>query len=186
MNVSAQNALLKTLEEPPDGSLLILISSSAGGLLPTLLSRCLRVAFAPLPASAVADYLIARRAHSAERARLLAAASLGSIGRAIGSDLEELAQKRAAWVTALALLGKKDCREWLALAEALSEDREESLKFLNWLADWYRDVLIYHATESLEAICNLDLGETLTAEAARCDVEQARSEERRVGKECRL
>jgi DNA polymerase III subunit delta' len=48
MNLSAQNALLKTLEEPPQDSLLILIAPTAGGLLPTLRSRCLSLSFGPL------------------------------------------------------------------------------------------------------------------------------------------
>src|SRR5512137_129619 len=49
MNVQAQNALLKTLEEPPDATTLVLVSSTPDALLPTIRSRCLRVAFAPLP-----------------------------------------------------------------------------------------------------------------------------------------
>ena len=53
MNSSAQNALLKTLEEPPQESLIILIAANAGALLPTLRSRCLRLSFAPLPGPAI-------------------------------------------------------------------------------------------------------------------------------------
>jgi DNA polymerase-3 subunit delta' len=172
MNFSAQNALLKTLEEPPAGSLLILISTSAGGLLPTLLSRCLRLSFGPLPASAVADYLVSRRDQTPEQAKLLAAVSLGSLGRAASSDVEELAEKRGAWVDAIALLAKGDGAAWPALAEELSKDREEALKFLNWLSEWYRDMLIYHATENFEAICNVDLSEKLKAQAESSTLER--------------
>ena len=59
MNVQAQNALLKTLEEPPEGTTLVLVSSSPDALLPTIKSRCLRVAFAPLPEPIILAHLVA-------------------------------------------------------------------------------------------------------------------------------
>ena len=173
MNFSAQNALLKTLEEPPAGAILILISTSAGGLLPTLLSRCLRLSFAPLPASAVIDHLISRRGLKPEQAELLAAMSLGSLGRALSPDLEALARKRGAWVDGIASLAKGDSTAWAAFAEELSRDREEALGFLQWLEWWYRDVLIYLATESVQEICNLDLIENLKPQAASYSLKQA-------------
>src|SRR5512142_2679095 len=60
MSIPAQNALLKTLEEPPPDSLLILISASTGSLLATLRSRCLTVSFGPLTKSLVADFVAAK------------------------------------------------------------------------------------------------------------------------------
>src|SRR5512136_2772802 len=57
MNPQAQNALLKTLEEPPDDTTLVLVAAGGDALLPTIRSRCLRVAFAPLPASAIEERL---------------------------------------------------------------------------------------------------------------------------------
>ena len=172
MNFSAQNALLKTLEEPPAGSILILISISAGGLLPTLLSRCLRLSFAPLTASTVADHLVSGRALKREQAELLAALSFGSLGRALSPDLGELARRRGVWVEGIASLGKRNRRGWTTLAEELSKDREEALRFLEWLDGWYRDILIYGATESVQEICNLDLIESLKTQAASCSVER--------------
>lgn len=175
MNFSAQNALLKTLEEPPAGSLLILIAASTGGLLPTLLSRCLRLSFGPLASSKVADYLVSWRGKTPEQAKLLAAVALGSLGRAASSDIEELAEKREAWVDAIALLAKGDTAKRPALAEDLSKDRDEALTFLNWLSEWYRDILIFHATESFEEICNVDLSDKLKAQAEICSLERALS-----------
>jgi DNA polymerase-3 subunit delta' len=171
MNFSAQNALLKTLEEPPAGSLLILIATSAGALLPTLLSRCLRLSFGPLASSTVADFLVSRRGQTPEQAKLLAAISLGSLGRAASPDIEELAEKRVGWVDAIALLAKGD-PAGPALAEDLAKDREEAFTFLNWLSEWYRDILIFHATESLEEVCNVDLSEKLKAQAESCSLER--------------
>ena len=79
MNLSAQNALLKTLEEPPKNSLVILIATTVGGLLPTLRSRCLRVSFGPLPRNLVAGFLVAQQGLKTEEAEFLAAITMGSL-----------------------------------------------------------------------------------------------------------
>jgi len=59
MNVQAQNALLKTLEEPPDDTVLVLVSATPDELLPTIRSRCLRIPFGPLPPALVEEILLA-------------------------------------------------------------------------------------------------------------------------------
>ena len=171
MNISAQNALLKTLEEPPSGSLLILISTSAGALLPTLLSRCLRLSFAPLSQGDVERHLLDYHQMSAERARALASVSLGSLGRALSPDIEDLAQKRQAWIDALT--SPPDAAAWAALAEELAKDRAETLLFLDWLAGWYRDLLVYQATQTTGEICNRDLLEKFRVQAENINMSQA-------------
>ena len=172
MNFSAQNALLKTLEEPPASSVLILISTSAGGLLPTLLSRCLRLCFAPLPASAVVDCLISRKGLKREQAELLAAVSSRSLGRALNPDMEELVRDRKEWLDGIASLANEERTDWTALAEELSKDREAALKFLDWLVGWYRDLLIFRATKNVGEICNLDHIERLKVEASSSSAER--------------
>ena len=71
MNLSAQNALLKTLEEPPRDSLLILIAVNGGALLPTLRSRCLRISFGPLARDLISDFLVSRKGLAVERGGVL-------------------------------------------------------------------------------------------------------------------
>ena len=61
MNESAQNALLKTLEEPPKGTVLVLTTSMPDKLLPTIRSRCAKAQFGPLPLSLVAEKVAAKR-----------------------------------------------------------------------------------------------------------------------------
>ena len=171
MNFSAQNALLKTLEEPPAGSMLILIATSAGGLLPTLLSRCLRLTFTPLTEADVTRHLVERKRMSAERAKLLASISLGSLGRALSPEMDEVGQKRAAWVDALA--AARVSGGWASFAEELAKDRAETLQFLDWLAEWYRDVLVYQATQGSGEVSNRDLLEKLQGQAADLSVGKA-------------
>lgn len=81
LNVAAQNALLKTLEEPPARSLIVLVSAQPGGLLPTVRSRCQLVRFRPLPMDTVAAVLAADGVPAAE-ARIAAAAADGGVAPA--------------------------------------------------------------------------------------------------------
>lgn len=138
MNVQAQNALLKTLEEPPDDTVLVLVSATPDELLPTIRSRCLRVPFGPLPPALIEEILLAELAGTAggegrkgraaaaeeggpspaELVRDAAELSGGSLSRAralLGGDVVavETSLRAAAALTAEAPLG------WLAFARSL-------------------------------------------------------------------
>jgi DNA polymerase III subunit delta' len=90
----AANSILKTLEEPPETSLLILVTSKPNDLLPTIRSRCQHYHFAPLPREDIEQLLEERTGNSAEDCRLLAHLSAGSLGRALTIDLAEYRQQR--------------------------------------------------------------------------------------------
>ncbi|HVI93856.1 MAG TPA: DNA polymerase III subunit delta' [Anaeromyxobacter sp.] len=139
MNPQAQNALLKTLEEPPDDTTLVLVAASPDALLPTIRSRCVRVPFAPIPTPALATRLEAE-GRSAEEARLAAALAGGSLARALALDAETLAAERDA-VLAAAALDADDAGAWLAFARDHSDDREAAGELCELLALWLRDVV---------------------------------------------
>lgn len=92
---AAQNALLKTLEEPPSGSVFILISAISDLLLPTVRSRCPTVRFGPLTNPEVVEVLIEQHGYSAAEANVSAADSDGSIARALESRSVDLVEARA-------------------------------------------------------------------------------------------
>ncbi|MEI7932464.1 MAG: DNA polymerase III subunit delta' [Alphaproteobacteria bacterium] len=83
LNVNAANAVLKTLEEPPERGVLFLISNSPGKLLPTVRSRCRRLAFAPWSEDDIAAFLVGRDAANDHDAALLAGMAHGGPGRAL-------------------------------------------------------------------------------------------------------
>ncbi len=83
LTAAAQNAVLKTLEEPPDRSFLLLIADNPDGLLPTVRSRCQRLQFAPLPTETVADILVTAHGIEPRAAHDLAVLAEGSPGRAL-------------------------------------------------------------------------------------------------------
>jgi DNA polymerase-3 subunit delta' len=156
MNPQAQNALLKTLEEPPEETTLVLVASSPDALLPTIRSRCLRVPFAPLPAAAVAARLEAA-GRPAPEARLAAALSGGSLSRALALDAETLEAERDAVLAATAL-DPSDAGAWLAFARDHGEDREAAGELCALLAVWLRDVLAAQA-----GVAELALGDLVEA-----------------------
>jgi len=172
LNTSSQNALLKTLEEPPQNSMIVLIAPNAGPLLPTLRSRCLRVTFGPLARDEVARYLTSKEGINQDDASLRAALSMGSLGAAIKFDKDELLEKRRSWAALLLSLGDGDYRGAIVAAEAIAGDKEESLHFLEWAETWYRDLLVHAATENSEEMVNVDMLTEIESQSAKGNFEQ--------------
>lgn len=147
MNPQAQNALLKTLEEPPDDTTLVLVASNPDALLPTIRSRCLRLSFAPVPREAIAERLVAA-GHPPELARSAAALANGSLGAA-PALARELAREGAErpWdaVRDAVALDPDDALGWLAFAKAHGGDREGAAETCRLLEVWLRDVLAVQA-----------------------------------------
>lgn len=157
LNLSSQNALLKTLEEPPQDSLIVLIAANEGGLLPTLRSRCLRRSFAPLTRHEIAGFLQSHHGMKGTDAEFIAALSMGSIGVALGLDKTELVEKRKIWTGMLTSLKTRDYRSAMAAAETLAAARDEALNFLKWTESWYRDLLVYSVALDSKDLVNLDM-----------------------------
>jgi DNA polymerase III subunit delta' len=156
MNWAAQNALLKTLEEPPQGCVLILIASNAGGLLPTVRSRAFALSFGPLPQQLIVDFLI-RKGKTREQAEFLAGLAMGSLGTVSKIDKEKMIEKRLEWMKTLVSLRAGDYRAALNAAEALAGNREETLKFLEWAGLWYRDLLSFRIAHTPNQVVNIDM-----------------------------
>jgi DNA polymerase-3 subunit delta' len=140
MNPQAQNAILKTLEEPPPDTTLVLVSSSADGLLPTVRSRCLRLPFAPLPDALLVERLAAA-GRTPEEARLATTLAAGSLGKALALD-EEAIRERSVAVEEAASLPADDARPWIAFAARHGAKRERAREVCELLLVWLRDVLV--------------------------------------------
>jgi DNA polymerase-3 subunit delta' len=146
LTIAAQNALLKTLEEPPSGSFLILVANNLDALLPTVRSRCQPVRFAPLPAETVVDILV--RTHcSEEQARDLAALAEGSPGRALLLSQYLAGESRAGLVRELAALGSARYLALMRLARVLNQPEAATPMKLELLLSHYR----HQAVRSLGA-----------------------------------
>lgn len=121
LNTESQNSMLKTLEEPPGDSYIILITRSVDRLLPTIRSRCQAIPFRGLPADFVAERLAADHGVSAADARYLAELSEGRLGVAVRYASQGLAAQRMRACEILQSIG----RDPLALNKAVKELSEE-------------------------------------------------------------
>jgi DNA polymerase III subunit delta' len=132
MNRNAANALLKILEEPPRRALLLLIAHSPGKLLPTIRSRCRRLALSPLPTETVRQLLVRYRPDlAAADAEAIAALAGGSIGT--GLDLAD-AGGLDLYRSLLGLLTRPRVAELHAFADRLARaDAEDSYRLVQEL-----------------------------------------------------
>lgn len=161
-NANAQNALLKTLEEPNPRVVLLVTADDPENLLPTIASRCELLRLRPMPLDALAIELQTHRNLDAERAKLIAHIAAGRPGYALRlAEDESLMAARAAYLDDCLKLVSFSRVERLAFAEALVKSRERSeakgelrIELSYWLSFW-RDVLLT-ALGDAAPLANLD------------------------------
>ena len=162
---AAQNALLKTLEEPPSLSVFMLITARPDSLLPTVHSRCPRLRFRPLGPDDVAAALVQLGRTHAE-ARLVAATADGSVGRALEARAGDLGEARDAAVRVLSQAASNDDpRRRIEGAKNLlaktggggAADREHLATELRAMASLIRDVELLSTSADSRALANPDV-----------------------------
>jgi DNA polymerase-3 subunit delta' len=146
MNEASQNAFLKTLEEPPGDSLIILITSMPQSLLPTIRSRCQALVFQQLPRHTLAEVIREKRGLSEDDAWFAAALSRGSLGRALAMDVQKEKTDRDQFLALLeGLAGMRD-DEILTLAGGIARDRDGFDRLLDIGIERLRDRLVLQET----------------------------------------
>jgi len=170
LNAEAQNALLKTLEEPPPASTFVLVTARPDVLLPTVRSRCQRIRFGRLTEAEVASVLVARHGYGRAEANAAAAAADGSVGQALEGESDEFAAARDAAVQVLAgVAGARDPGARLALAKALMSggggrtEREALARRLRAMSSLVRDLGVLGSDADDRWIANGDLRSGLEA-----------------------
>ena len=160
MRREAANSMLKTLEEPPADTVIILTGNETGGILPTILSRCQVIPFFTMPYGQVAETLRSEEDISVDEALSLAAAAEGSIGRAKSLHKSGLLAHRREIVTTL-LQYKSDAPEAvepiLTLAEQAGALKENLPELLDLLRLWLRDLIIAKTGGADNLITSQDL-----------------------------
>lgn len=181
MSEEAANMLLKTLEEPGDWSLLLLLTTTSEALLPTIRSRCQRVRFNRIPVRLIADRLVEKMEISREHAQVVARLSSGSIGRALELAGKDFTAWRARALDAFAGLFSGDTDPMKTAgklleitggsARNLQERRVEIGRLLDILLTYVRDLVI--AKEKHEGFLLHEDRPALANEAALLDEERA-------------
>jgi DNA polymerase-3 subunit delta' len=142
MNASAANALLKTLEEPPEATHFVLVTEAPTRLPITIRSRCQRVRFAPLEADVIAAELTRAHGLPEDEARFSAGLGEGSLGRALALSEGGLEERRAAAERLHATALKGGAAEVFLASSELSRDKEALADVLGLLRVLYRDALL--------------------------------------------
>ena len=161
MASEAQNALLKTLEEPPASSMFVLVTCRPDVLLPTVRSRCQRLRFGRLSAAEVASVLERDHGYAPDAARAAAAAADGSVGRALEGSSDEYTDAREAAAALLTgVASTVDPRGRLDAARGLAggaPDREGLARRLRAAASILRDLGILLSRADERGLANADL-----------------------------
>ncbi len=150
MTAQAQNALLKTLEEPPEYVVILLLTSNVNSLLPTILSRSVALNMKPVLDELVKQYLC-RQLHVPDyQAEVCAAFARGNIGKAKAlASSEDFEQIKAEALSLLKYIQDMDLNEIVMAVKKITEYKLEISDYLDICAIWYRDALLFKATSDV-------------------------------------
>jgi DNA polymerase-3 subunit delta' len=161
----AQNALLKTLEEPPSASVFLLVSSMSDALLPTVRSRCRPLRMGELTSVEIAEVLIRDHQYSESDARVAAAEAGGSVGRALEARGVDIGEAREAAQRLLYQMSRVSdparrldaARDLVGKASGGSRERDHLAVRLRVLASLLRDLGLLAANAEATSLANTDL-----------------------------
>lgn len=153
MTEQAQNALLKTIEEPPHYAIIILLAESADALLATMQSRCVVLRFKNIRDTEVSKYLIENESVPDYEAKVCSAFAQGNIGKAIilatSQRFEEVKEKT---MYMLCRIHRSKTGDMSRFIKDLVECKDNINDYLDIVAVWYRDILMYKTTNDMSKV----------------------------------
>lgn len=153
MTVQAQNALLKTIEEPPSYAVILLLTTNPDAFLQTILSRCVQLKLKPLRDSVVKEYLIQSLQVEESQAEIYAAFARGNLGKAIHlAESEDFKQMYEQLMKLLKGLKDGDITELLDQIKSFKDNNLDIRECLDFMQMWYRDVLMYKTTKDINLL----------------------------------
>ena len=146
MNVQAQNALLKTLEEPPEYAVILLLATRAEAMLQTILSRCVTLNTRPGHEEPIKNFLMQNAKIPDYRAAICASFARGNVGRAMELALNEVFDNmKASVIGAMKRILDMEINQAAAEVKKITEEKFDVDDYLDLCFIWYRDVLLYKA-----------------------------------------
>ncbi len=147
MTVQAQNALLKTLEEPPEYAVILILTTNMETLLPTILSRCVVLNMKPVRNDQIKKFLMENMEIPDYKADICVAFARGNLGKArLLAKSEEFDKVKEEAITLLKYIGEMELNEVAAAIKKINEFKFDVNDYLDILSIWYRDVLLFKAT----------------------------------------
>lgn len=153
MTEEAQNALLKTVEEPPEYAVILLLVNNISALLPTILSRCVQLNLRPVSKEIIQGMLMKEYHVPDYLAQISATFSGGNVGKAINfATSEEFATLKSKVVFLVSKIFELHIYEIMEKVKEIAEEKNRISDYLDLCILWYRDVLIYKATNNEKEI----------------------------------
>lgn len=153
MTVQAQNALLKTIEEPPAYGVILLLTTNADAFLPTILSRCVTLKLRPVKSEVIRAYLMEKYQIPDYQADVCTAFARGNVGKAERlAQSEQFAELKDHLIHLLRHLRDMEIYELTEAVRSASEYKAEIGDYLDLMALWFRDVLLFKATRQIEGL----------------------------------
>ncbi len=153
MTVQAQNALLKTLEEPPEYAVILILTSNVDTLLPTILSRCVVLNMKPVTDDKIKKFLMEELEIPDYKANICVAFARGNIGKAkMLASSEDFDKVKEEAVTLVKYINDMEISEIVKAIKKISEYKFDVTDYLDILMVWYRDVLLFKATKDANSL----------------------------------
>ena len=172
MTPQAQNALLKTIEEPPEYAVILLLTNNIGGLLPTIQSRCVRLDLKVVDDGLVKKYLMEQMEIPDYKADVCVAFAQGNMGKAIMLATSEYFNEiKEEVVHLLRNIDEMNVSELMDAVKKCMTYKMEINDYLDMIAIWYRDVLIYKATKNVDRVVFSDQLRYIKARASKSSYE---------------
>lgn len=149
----AQNALLKTIEEPPKYAVILLLTNNLNALLPTILSRCVTLKLQAVDKDHIKDYLMSKYQVPDYQAELSTVFAGGNVGKAIQyASSESFTEMRKDVLHLLKYIDNMELYEIIDALKRMSENKSQIDDYLDLIILWYRDVLIFKVTKDINQI----------------------------------
>lgn len=161
MTEEAANSLLKTLEEPPGHSLIILTSTDINGLLPTIISRCQIIRFYPINYERLKAILTQRHKLKPNDLHFLSAQAEGSLGRALSLQDQDALGKKNRLIERVCRFDRRSS----SIDVFNLKDKKELANQIRYLLNWFRDILIFKVGLPASSIINADRLEGIKSQA---------------------
>ena len=150
MNVQAQNALLKTIEEPPRYAVILLLTTNADSFLPTILSRCITLNLKSVKEDSIKEFLMKKYKIPDYQADVCAAFAQGNVGKAIQlASSDEFNELKQTTLSIVKKIEDIDLYELNQLIKQINEFKPNIQEYFDLLTLWFRDVLYLKATNDV-------------------------------------
>lgn len=168
MTEEAQNALLKTIEEPPEYAVFLLSVSRQELLLQTVLSRCVLLPFYPVATEKIKQFLMEKHGVPDYLADSAASFSAGLVGRAVQyAESETFIEQRKEVLHLVKYIDEMTMAEVMENVKLFAAKKDVAEAYLEMILLWYRDVLLYKATKNVNSLLFADELEAVVAQAGK-------------------